>query len=259
MKDISLCMSVYNQEFLIEKVLAGMYNNMTDNIKEFILLFDGCSDRTEELAMNFLSSKKLQPKISYADDVHEVKANNLCFKQCSCEYILTVQDDIIITEKNFDQRMLKPFTATENLLGVTGRDAVDCMIRNNDLDFCNMAGTDAIPKTPRNIFGMRQIINRGPILFNHEKLKDMNYLDERYAPVNQDDTSLFLSGLRKGYRSGAYIIDYVSKPEWGSTRRLGKENTLWERVAPIHRKMIIAEHYDLITMENKNSIDMIID
>jgi hypothetical protein len=153
----------------------------------------------------------------------------------------------------------KPFKKVSNLLGVTGRDAVDCCIINNDLDFCNLAGTDAIPQTPRNIFAMRQIINRGPILFDHEKLKDMNYLDERYAPVNQDDTDLGLRALRKGYRSGTYVIDYMSKPEWGSTRRLGKENSLWERVAPIHRKMIIAEHYDLITMEDKNSIDMIID
>jgi glycosyltransferase involved in cell wall biosynthesis len=257
-KDISVSMPIYNQEPIIEMVLESLYQNISENVKELIILFDGCVDKSEEIVRKVIVNKKLQPKILYADDVNETISNNMCFRESTCDYVLTIQDDMQILEKDFDARMLKPFEIVENLLGVTARDAQDVGIENKDLYFYNTVGRDAIPPTSRNIFGIRQCINRGPILFHHGKLKEMNYFDEDFAPGHSDDIDLSFRAFRKNYFVGAFTIDYRSDYHWGASRRPGKSSEAWTQFAPIRRQMVIQRHYDLI-MSEKNPINIIIE
>ena len=51
MKDysVSVCMSVHNQEPIAEIMMDSIVQKTSENVKEIILLFDGCTDKSEEI------------------------------------------------------------------------------------------------------------------------------------------------------------------------------------------------------------------
>jgi hypothetical protein len=153
---------------------------------------------------------------------------------------------------DFDKRLLKPFSVVPNLLAVTARDAVDCAIINGKLEFINIAGKDV--NTPRNLFCIRSVINRGPVLFDNEKLKELNYLDEDFCPQNQDDSDLSLRAYRKGYTVGCYGAKFESRDDWGGTRNPDKAQ-FWDEIINKHIAMIVERHADLINAP-KHDLDI---
>jgi GT2 family glycosyltransferase len=192
----------------------------------------------------------------YADDVNEVIANNIGLKKSSCEYSLLIQDDMLIMEKDFDKRLLKPFSIVKNLLGVTGRDAVDAVLRDEKIDFVNVSGKDV--NTPRNIFAIRNAINRGPMLIENAKLKELGYLDEDYAPIALDDVDLCLRANRLGYVVGSYVINYQSDNSWGTTRRSFESARLLSQSEKKNLNLLIQRHYDILNSKN-NGTNIIIE
>jgi glycosyltransferase involved in cell wall biosynthesis len=255
--DVSVCMSIYNQEPIIEMIINSLYDNMSSNVKEVILLFDGCIDTSEEIVDYTIRNRKIKPIKLYANNVNEVLANNMTFRAATCEYVVTIQDDMQILEKDFDVRMIKPFEVKNNLLGVSGRDAVDVKIVNGDLDYYNTVGRDAVPQTPRDVFGIRQVINRGPIMFRHDRLKEMNYFDEIFAPCHVDDIDISFRAYRKGYEVGSYVINYRSDYYWGASRRDANSIATFAKFAPRSRKIVAERHADLIKA-GKTPVDIII-
>ena len=163
---------------------------------------------------------------------------------------------MLIQELDFDKRMLKPFSIIPNLLGVTSRNAQDEMIVDGRLKYFNVAGKDV--DTPRNLFCIRDVIVRGPILFDNEKLKSLNYLDEEFAPCGSDDKDLSLRAYYKGLLVGSYIINYFSDRMWGNTRKSVESNRIWQESDTKNELKIIERHKDLL-MATKHDEDVIID
>jgi GT2 family glycosyltransferase len=191
----------------------------------------------------------------YAPNIFEVLACNIGFKFSHCKYSLNVQDDMVLGEKDFDKRLMKPFEALSNIFAVTARDAVDVKIVGEKIDYYNGAGKDS--HTPRNMFSIRDIINRGPILFDNEKLKELGYLNEYFYPMGQDDTEICLRAYRKGWLVGSYGAEYESRMEWGHTRRFVEICHLLEESEKKNMKRIIELHSDIINLP-KHDKDIII-
>jgi len=255
---VTIVLPIHNQEDIIENVLYGINNNISDNVKEMIIILDGCTDGSEYKVDKFLPNVKsgVDLKIVYAPDVFEVISNNIGFKMSTCQYSLTIQDDMVITEKDFDKRMMKPFEVVSNLLGVTARNAQDETIINNKIEYFNVAGKDV--NSPRNIFSIRDVIVRGPILFNNDKLKELNYLDVDFAPLDSDDKDLCFRAYKQfGYVVGSYVIDYVSKLEWGGTRRNSNSYRIWESSALKNLELLKQRHSDIL-LSNKHDEDVVI-
>lgn len=253
---ISIIMPVYNEEKIIKNIINGIINNISDNVKELIIIIDGCTDNSEDIIKETIEAapENLNIILAYTDNVFEVIACNVGFKLSTCDYSLNIQADMLIQEKYFDKRMLKPFWVIPNLLAVSARDAVDTRILNGNLDYYNVAGKDV--GTPRNIFSIRDAINRGPILFDNKKLKEMNYLDEYFAPQESDEVELCIRAYKeKGYLVGSYVIDYYSPPEWGKGRTNITSYLIWEQSLRKNYKMILQRHYDFIVGE-KHSRDI---
>jgi glycosyltransferase involved in cell wall biosynthesis len=255
-KSISIVLPIYNQEGIILTILRGILNNKSKNIKEIIIVLDGCIDYTETIVKETIKNCDIKVKIIHTPDVNEIISSNVGYKASECDYILAVQDDVQITEPLYDLRMMKPFELIDNLLIVTARDAEDVTLENDRIKYYNTSGTDA--HTPRNIFGIRDVINRGPILINHKKLEELDYLDETFAPIGQDDTDLSFRAYRKGYLVGAYVIDYSSPLHWGTTRK--NQHSMFVQTVTTERNLDILKkrHYDLI-MAEKHSEDIIIE
>lgn len=255
-KRISCVLTIYNQQNLVQRVLDGIISNASDYVRELIVVFDGCTDKTVEIATPILESvKTMKVKIEFANNVWETKANNIGFKMSEYPFIVGVQDDMIIAEKEFDQRMFKPFEKCADLLGVTANNAQNETYKGDVLSPYDVFGRYA--KSPRDIFGIRDVIVRGPLMLDHQKLKTLNYLDETFAPLDCDDKDLCYRGKKYGYYVGAFIMDYRSDMEWGTTRANHDSNIIWEKSVYKNMKEIISRHKEYLS-GNGNKIDIVI-
>jgi hypothetical protein len=144
--------------------------------------------------------------------------------------------------------MLKPFQLIPELLAVSGRDAVDTRLVNGALDYYNVGGKDV--GTPRHIFSIRDAVNRSPLMLDNKKAKQLNYLDEDFAPLDSDDVDLSIRGYKEfGYLVGSYVIDFYSPLHWGKTRNNSQSSLVWEASMRKNHRLIVDRHYDFIVGE----------
>lgn len=257
-KTVGIILPIHNQTEIIEKIIQNIFINSSENVKELIVILDNCNKESKLIIYKTLnlnsSNGKIQIKTFESDsDLYEVKSCNLGFKNSSCDFLLNVQDDMLITEFEFDRRLLKPFDIVPTLLGVSARDAVDVKIINNKIEFFNIFGKDV--NSPRNILGIRDICNRGPLMLDHLKLQELDYLDESFAPLFQDDTDLGFRSYRKGYLMGAYACDYESPLAWGNTRKNPHKAQWFNSIEQRNLNYIIERHSDLI-LADKHGFEM---
>ena len=198
----SIILTVHNKDWLLEKVLEGIYYN-TRTPYELIIVLDGCTDNSERVVWDTLLSTPVEWKLLHAPDVYETKANNLGLKAASGDKVIIIQDDIIVNEKDWNIRMEKPFKAFDDVFAVTARTAHNLILNPNsthlgtkdNLDNCWCDILDNVDvaeqrNLSRDVFAVRGSANRGPLMINLEDLKVLNYMDEAYAPQQLDDHDL---------------------------------------------------------------------
>jgi len=250
---ISLLLTVYNKESIIKQVFQGLMQYSSDNVKETIIILDGCSDESENILRKFIAeyidiTTGGVIRFIYTDNLNETKANNVGLKSSTCDYTIVVQDDCIILEKDFDLNMLKPFKMIPNLLAVSGRDAVDTRFVNGEFNFYNVAGADV--NTPNSIFSIRDVINRSPLMLDNKKLKQLNYLDENFAPLSLDDADLSMRAYKEfGYLVGSRTVKFISPPCYGTTRSNPISSAIFEQALIKNTILIEQRHYDFIAGE----------
>jgi glycosyltransferase involved in cell wall biosynthesis len=247
---VSIVLPVYNQQDLIYKVIGGILSNASPNVKELLIILDGCTDHSEENACkaikDFSHAMEIKFFIKQVSE-WEVLCCNTGFKNSSCKYSISIQDDIILTEKNYDIRWVEPFKMVSNMLCVSGRGAEDEFIDvNGALGKMNVAGRDV--HSPRELLAIRDVINR-PFMVDNIKLQELNYLDEEFAPIDGDDRDLCFRGYRRGWVSGCYVIDYESEIMWGTTRKNPNSYKIWDSSAIKNNKKIFERHFDLLNGE----------
>ena len=238
----SIILTVHNQEKIIKDVLAGIENN-TKGLYELILVIDGCTDGSEKAILEYLGNSSLASKVTvkYADNVFETKANNIGLKEALGKYVIIVQDDMIIKEEGWNQRMRKPFDAFDDVFAVTARTAHNYEFNPNspylgmkedvDTGWCNIVEPcDEANRSniSRDVFAVRGTVNRGPLMINLEDLKELDYFDEAFSPQDMDDHDLMFRMRKKlGKVCGCYWIDFDSEPSWGGTRKETGEPAPW--------------------------------
>lgn len=224
LNEIDIVLSIYNQEKIIERVLAGVCD-CTLTPFHLILVFDGCTDASQRIALDFLHARKpplmRSLTIQQAPNVYETKANNTGFRLGQSPYLLTLQDDMEILERGWDVRLTYPLRAFRNVLAVTGRAAQDIagIDARGRLIYRKRAAREHFSLS-RDTFALRDVVNRGPIAFDAAKLRALDFLNEAYAPSDLDDADLCLRAFEQhGWLCGAFWIDYVSKPEWSKKKQ----------------------------------------
>ena len=230
--NLSINLTVHNKESILHEVLRSIMHN-TIGTYELIIMLDGCTDSSEKIAKGFqeyYSDKKI--KILYADNVFETKANNIAAKASEGDYIIIIQDDMILKERAWNERLLKPFTKYSDVFAVTGNTAHNWELNpiskdlENDIvdntrwcDILNHVHHANKNTMPRDIFAVRDSLNRGPLAINRMDLQTLGYFDEVYVPLEMDDHDLcFRMHKKLGKCVGSYWIDYISEPKHGGTR-----------------------------------------
>ena len=100
---ISLCMIVKNEEKVLDRCLASIF----DLMDEIIIVDTGSTDRTKEIAGKYTGRIY---DFAWCDDFS--KARNFAFEKAACDYIYSADADEVLDEENHEKfRLLK-----ENLM-----------------------------------------------------------------------------------------------------------------------------------------------
>lgn len=264
----SIILTIHNKDFLLKNVLESIKNN-TNGSYEINAVLDGCSDQSEQILDSFIK-ENFQIKINkfLTDDVFETKANNVGLKNSSGEYCIIIQDDMIINEYNWNNRLLKPILNFSDIFAVTARNAHNWVYNINsqhqfleeNLDNCwcdILIATDIVGRENinRETFAIRDSVNRGPLLIRHDILQKVNYLDESFAPQDMDDHDLCYRVYKEtGLKAGCYWLDIVSESSWGGTRKNGGPASWLLKSHHKNSKIVWNRHKDLI-LSNKYNED----
>jgi glycosyltransferase involved in cell wall biosynthesis len=242
-KSITCLLTTHNKEDMIEPVCYGIINNISELTKEIIVVFDGCVDKTEEIVKSILNDLTIKIKYVYTDDVFELKANNAGLKEVTSDYVILIQDDMIIKEKDFDKRMLKPFITFDDVFAVTSQTA-----HNNKISGGSVVTIDSADRRegyPRDKFAVREIANRGPLMYDYKDLIKLNFYDEYLSPNSYDDHDISYRAYKElGKVSGLYWIEYDSDPSWGTGRQ--KNQIIHNDAHYRNSRIIVKRHSDVL-------------
>lgn len=228
--ELSVILTIHNKGWLASTVVDAIIKN-TSTPFELIVVYDGCTDNSRNAVESVIKTYKKrrgENKIqSYFDlvtpDIHETKANNAGLKSCKGKYGILVQDDMVVNETGWDTRLIRPMLMWDDVFAVSARNAFTHLPGIANLQVIGRIEDDT-PRghydiTDRNLFRIRDGVNRGPLCFDMEKIKQINYLDEEFAPSDCDDVDIsWRAYLNRGWRCGVYPIDYLSDLNWGTTR-----------------------------------------
>lgn len=127
-----------------------------------------------------------------------------------------------MTEYGYNMKLFKPFTINENIIGISGR----CCHNFDKTEGIGKLGLNItkklneLPIIDINSFYIGETCNRGPLLLNHLKLKELKYLDEVNYFLDNSDHDLFARAyFYKKWICGYVPIDFNAPLENGSTRK----------------------------------------
>jgi glycosyltransferase involved in cell wall biosynthesis len=248
--DYSVIIPIYNQEKIITKNINSILK-YTGGIFEIILILDFCYDNTELNLINFLdnyqhsnnnlSSIKIfkQPN----SPIFEASCDNIGFVMSKGKYCLEIQSDMEMTENNYNLHLTKPFKLMNNILAVSGRCAHNLFNSSGGIGMLGLLIEKSVSELTidKNKFYTYETCNRGPLLFDRQKLKQLNYLDEINYHMDNSDHDIMVRGyLHFGYICGYVPIDFNSPLHDGSSRK--NSNNINEKINLKYKQLRMSRH-----------------
>jgi len=204
---ITLAFDIYNKEKWIESILHSWISNLSgENQYEIIIVFDACKDRSEEIARNFLSQFNYEYKFLHADDKYEIYCNNLALQHATGDYIVFIQDDNWIYDKDWDLIFTKVVGKVDNvgtvgfLAGIQALpDSNNIKYQRIEIDRPHKGENFSVHNLPTYETGVWQVdaICR-PFCVSRALLLSYGGLDTAFSPTCGDDLDLSLKLLRDG-------------------------------------------------------------
>lgn len=224
---ISIILPVYNQQDIISQVLDSIVKNCSSLVNEIVVIIDGCTDESEQVIESYIStvSKPIDFNILHTDNIFEVKADNVGLKASTQPYCMLIQDDCMPDELGYDVRLLKPILVWNDVFAVGGRMGLDAYLKDDG----HLGYSSGVSWTnlPRNIFAVRDVVNRGPIMLRRSMVESLGWLDENYAPLALDECDISMRAwIQHRWITGCYNIKQIEHNEWGTTRKNLKSKSI---------------------------------
>lgn len=223
MSTISVVLTIHNKAELAYRVMRAILEKSSPAVKEIIVVLDGCTDKSfEEANRAYSEYSKRHVAIRWLEtnDVYELRANNEGMKKANGEYVILFQDDCVILEQDYDLRLLGVFQKYPDIFAVSGRVAHN-VAKAQEGGFYSLCYPDLMGydnKADRDKAYIRDVVNRGPLMLEMQRTRELGYFDEAYLPMNTEDHDLCLRAFLKGWRCASAWVDYESKEEWGTSR-----------------------------------------
>lgn len=268
MKTSSIILTIHNKEnILYHNVLPALIQNTNWTSTDIVFVLDGCTDMSETIVRKFCEryNTDIKSKILITPNVYETAANNAGIKQSEADYVIILQDDIVVNEPNWNIRILKPFIEWDDVFAVSGNCAHNWSI-NSDAKGINADGWSDLlihhdhankNNTERNIFAIRDSCNRGPLAINRKELEQLGYFDQQaIAKQDMDDHDLMFRMKKAiGKKVGYYHIECISDNLWGGTRDSATGKTKqWALDCQIKNTQLVYErHKDVLNTHTLES------
>jgi len=99
----TLAFAVYNKEKWIKSFLNSWLSTVSyKNEYEVVIVFDNLKDHSDKIAKYYLDYTDFNYQFLYADNKYEIFCNNLALQHAKGDYIIFIQDDNWIYDKNWD-------------------------------------------------------------------------------------------------------------------------------------------------------------
>ena len=108
---------VFNKEDILPLTLEGLHKCTSVNSRIYVVL-DGCTDGSEKVVDNFILKTCRNVKKLYMPDVHMLRSVNEALKQLDNGFAVIMQDDIILEDINFEQKIINLYAQMGPRLGV---------------------------------------------------------------------------------------------------------------------------------------------
>ena len=183
---ISVIIPVHNQQEIIIKNISSIIKNMSLPF-ELIVIDDYSDDNTRTLLDEFFFGLKgeqfpLIVSIKYFSTnipIFETKADTYGIQNASGEYILEVQADMKILEKDFDQKMLNLLKSGNNIFAISARGVHS---------FGDLSADYLISQTSPK-FSLQQLL-RNTIIHKKVKLRRMLLNDKKTKIHSEEELDL---------------------------------------------------------------------
>ena len=226
--EFSIVMPVFSQcDIICGNIEAALRH--TKGPSELILILDYCVDGSEEKVLNFFENYNNEHKnfksvtiVKHEKfPIFEASCDNVGFMLAKGRFCLEIQGDQEMIEDGYNLQLARPFDVFENCIGVSGRCA--CQRSYSDaagIKCYEIEKSVSESKFSRNIFYEREICNRGPLLLDRQKLKSLNFLDEKnFYQCNSEHDMFFRAYYLHKYICGYMAIDFNSPGHHGGSRR----------------------------------------
>ncbi len=233
---LSINLTIYNKEKILADVLFGILNNTVSDY-ELVVVLDACKDKSKEILLECIpkfkkDNLKCLKIIESEEELFETKANNKALKASQSDYACIVQDDQVILERGFDNRLMVPLTIYKDVFAVSGRAShnwqyneasQDINNPDNDLNrwsdvLCHLDHANN-KIVDRNSFCVRDSCNRGPLMLRLADVKKLNYLDEIYSPQELCEADLMFRAKKELNKvCGFFDVLWKANLEDGGTR-----------------------------------------
>ena len=224
---LSIIMPIYNQEDIVINNINSVFKYTSDMYYEIIIILDACSDNTKNNLLSLM--KKFNPpsflvKIIIIESyipMFETQSDNLGFYLSDSKYVLEIQADMEMTEYGYNNKLLKPFLTNPNIIGISGRCCHGLRDPEECVGKCGMnIEKDLLNNIDRNAYYIAETCNRGPLLLDNYKLKELGYLDEVNYFLDDSDHDLFARAYYyKKWICGYSPIEFKTSLKNGSTRK----------------------------------------
>jgi glycosyltransferase involved in cell wall biosynthesis len=225
----SIVMPIYNQEAIIQTNLSAIVK-YTQGTYELLFIVDCCSDSTQAKLMEWIDQQigeRRLPTTCYRIAVivsdtplFECAADNAGFSIARAPYLLEIQADMEMTEMGYNLLLKRPFEVRSDVIGVSGR----CCHGLYGGVMIGRAGvlveTPYDPSLSNRTFYVHETCNRGPLLLDHAKVKELGYLDEQNFYLDNSEHDLFArAGALRRWICGYVPIHFRAPLANGSTRK----------------------------------------
>jgi len=180
------------------------------------MILDCCSDNTEIFLTNFIDSldkcdrenKSLLTNILILKSetpLFETTSDNLGFFCSRGKYIIEIQADMKMTDYGYNIKLLKPFTINDDIISISGRFCCEqkTWIGIGKSGKLIETETKDIPSIDMNRYYIGETCNRGPLVLDNNKLRELKYLDEVNYFLDDSDHDLFARAyVEKKWRCG---------------------------------------------------------
>jgi glycosyltransferase involved in cell wall biosynthesis len=221
--EYSVVMPIHNQGAIIKRNLQALID-CTGGTYELILILDTCEDNTKSVVLEFVKGLAIaRIVVVEAVDVplFETICDNIGFRLATGKWLLEIQADMKMTQRDYNIRLSLPFLIYDNVIAVSGR----CCHSLNQSEIIGRGGLDIelgvdALGLDRDIFYVHEVCNRGPLLLDAARAAALGYLDEMNYFLDYSEIDLVLRAYETHKWICGYVpIDFDSPIAEGSTRK----------------------------------------